>query len=113
MEFSQYKEILDSLPEGVMFCDMEHTIRYMNPAAETYYYVTRSYKDLVGKCVFDCHRPESKAAILALVEDMKNGGEGRRIGTSKIEGFRIYMIPIRDRDGVMIGYIDLFEHPND
>ena len=69
------------------------------------------YKDLIGKNLFECHRPESKAAILALVEDMKNGGEARRIGTSKIEGYRIYMIPVRDKDGNMIGYIDQFEHP--
>ena len=113
MECNAYREILNSLPMPVMFCDMDHVIRYMNPAAETYYYVTRPYKDLIGKCVFDCHKPESKAAILALVEDMKNGGEARRIGTSKIEGYRIYMVPVRDGDGRMIGYLDLFEHPND
>ncbi len=111
MEFNHYREILDSMPMGVLFCDMDHIIRYMNPAAEIYYYETRHYKDLIGKNLFECHRPESKAAILALVEDMKNGGEARRIGTSKIEGYRIYMIPVRDKDGNMIGYIDQFEHP--
>ena len=71
MEFNHYKEILDSMPMGVLFCDMDHIIRYMNPAAETYYYVTRPYNDLIGKCLFDCHRPESKAAILALVKGLR------------------------------------------
>jgi len=32
-----------------------------------------------------------------------------RVGTSGIEGYRIYMTPVRDDTGAMIGYLQRFE----
>ncbi|MDD3347498.1 PAS domain-containing protein [Oscillibacter sp.] len=113
MEFAYCREILDSWPMGILFCDLDHVIRYMNPAAEYYYYVTRSYRDLVGKSVLDCHRPETRERILALVEELKAGGGEKRIGTTKIEGYRVYITPVRDKDGTLIGYVDRFEDGKD
>ena len=107
-----YKAILDSWPMGILYCDLDHIIRYMNPAAEYYYYTTRGYKDLIGKSLFDCHKPETKDKIIDLVEQLKSGKGDMRIGTTKIEGYPVYLMPVRDGKGTLIGYVDRFADGN-
>ena len=113
MEFDHYREILDSWPMSILFCDMDHIIRYMNPAAEQHYYQHRSYQPLIGTNVLDYHKPETRERIYQLVEEMKAGGVEQRIGTVRGEGYRVHMMPVRDREGNMIGYCQKFLPPQD
>lgn len=100
--------ILDSLPYPVVFVDCGHIIRYLNKAAKYQYYSVRGYKDLIGKSLFDCHNPNSKEKILAAFERIKNHGNEVFIAVS-IKNQRIYMNPVRDDNGELIGYFERFE----
>jgi len=110
MDAKIYKYITESIPMPVLFCDADHIIRYLNREARRYYYETRPHPDLIGKNIKQCHKPETWERILSLYDRMKNEGLGEeRVGTSKIEGYRIYMTPVRDESGVLIGYLQRFE----
>jgi DUF438 domain-containing protein len=100
--------ILDSIPYPVVFVDASHIIRYMNKNAEFHYYSERGYRDLVGKSVFNCHNESSKGKILAAFEKLKNHGNEAFIGVG-IKNQRIYMNPVRDENGELIGYFERFE----
>lgn len=100
--------ILDSLPYPVVFVDASHIIRYMNSMAQYTYYQERGYRDLIGKSVFNCHNETSKEKILAAFEKLKSHGNEVFIGVS-IKNQRIYMNPVRDENGELIGYFERFE----
>jgi len=104
-----YKTILDSIEMPMLYCDINHTVQYLNPAAEHYYYVIRGCGDLIGKSLFDCHKVETKKKIIALVEQLKSGKGEMRTGTAPITGHRAYLMPVRDENGSLLGYIKRFE----
>ena len=110
MDAKIFEYIVESMPMPVLYCDMDHVIRYLNREAKRYYYVTRPFPEMVGKNHEECHKPETWLRILNLYEKMKNDGFGEeRVGTSEIEGYRIYMTPVRDDDGALVGYLQRFE----
>ncbi len=100
--------ILDSLPYPVVFVDSTHIIRYMNSTAQYHYYSERGYRDLLGKSIFCCHNENSKEKILAAFEKLKNHGNEVFIGLS-VRNQRIYMNPVRDESGELLGYFERFE----
>lgn len=100
--------ILGSIPYPIVFADCEHIIRYMNKAAEFHYYSQRGYRDLIGKSLFDCHNETSREKITAAFEKLKNHGNEIFIGIS-VKNQRIYMNPVRDENGELIGYCERFE----
>ena len=108
MEFSYHKEILDSWPTSILYCDMDHIIRYMNRAAKQHYYGARTYDDLIGTDMFNYHKPETCEKILELVEELKAGGGAKRMGTVRGEGYRVYLVPVREDDGTLVGYCQTF-----
>lgn len=110
MEFTQYREILDSLPNAIVYCDLDHVIRYMNPAAEHYYYELLDYENLLNKSLMDCHPPQAQTGILRLVEAMRQGAAETPLGTTSVNNYRIYVVPVRDKSGELIGYLEQFEH---
>ena len=100
--------ILDSIPYPILFVDCEHIIRYMNNAAKFHYYSERGYRDLIGKSLFECHNDSSKEKILAAFDKIKRHGNEIFIGVS-IKNLRIYMNPVRDENGELVGYFERFE----
>ena len=96
--------ILDSLKEPVVFCDLDHIIRYMNKAAIAHY---REGEALIGKSVLDCHNAKSQKQMLQIFSEMKEGLEERLITNN--EKCRIYMRAIRDDDGSLLGYYERYE----
>ncbi len=108
MDFELHKEILDSWPTSILFCDLDHVIRYMNRASRKHFYGARTYQDLIGTDVMQYHLPETREKILALVEGLKAGGGARRMGTVRGEGYRVYLVPVREEDGTLIGYCQHF-----
>lgn len=105
-EMTIMKGILDSYPYPIVFVDDTFTIRYMNRYAQYHYYQERGYKDLIGKSLFDCHdREASKERIRAAFEKMKSDGKEAFVGVN----LRIYMQPVRDGQGKLIGFFERFE----
>lgn len=100
--------ILDSIPYPILFVDCGHIIRYMNNAAKHHYYTERGYKDLIGKSLFECHNESSKEKIIAAFEKIKEHGNEIFIGVS-VKNQRIYMNPVRDGEGELVGYFERFE----
>lgn len=108
MERSLESYILDSLPYPVVFVDTEHIIRYLNREARYRYYEVRGYRDLIGKSLFDCHKDVSREMILKAVESLKHHGNEIFLKVSA-RNERIYINPVRDENGELIGYFERYE----
>jgi DUF438 domain-containing protein len=100
--------ILDSYTYPVVFADCDHVIRYVNNNSEYFYYKERGYDDLIGKSLFDCHNDKSKEKIIAAVENLKNHGMEPFLGVD-VKNRRLYIQPVRNENGELIGYIERFE----
>lgn len=107
-EVKMMSYILDSIPYPILFVDCGHIIRYMNNAAKYHYYTERGYKDLIGNSLFECHNEDSKEKIIAAIEKIKRHGNEIFIGVS-VKNQRIYLNPVRDEDGELVGYFERFE----
>lgn len=103
-----YEAILDSIPHRLVYVDTTHVIRYLNRAAKSWFYAKRGHSDLVGKSLFDCHKPESRDAILALYERLRQGEDAVFVKITK-EQEKASMIAVRDGGGQLIGYWERFE----
>ncbi len=109
MELENIKTcILNSIPYPILFVNCDHIITYMNDAAQYHYHKERGYDNLLGKSLFTCHNEKSKQKILEAFEKIKNHGNEVFIGVS-IKNQRIYMNPVRDEHGELIGYFERFE----
>lgn len=100
--------LLDSMPYPFVFADLEHVIRYMNKAAIRHYSEERGFKDLLGKSLFDCHNRESRRKILEAVEHFKSGG-GELFLKVNARNERVFVAPVRDAKGELVGYFERFE----
>ncbi len=108
MDATTLRLILDALPFPIVYVDMTHTIRLMNKRAKFHYYEERGYRDLVGKSLFECHNDKSKEKIVKIVERLKN--HGREVFLTVTDrNERIYVTPVRDDAGELIGYFERFE----
>lgn len=108
-ENTMLKAILDSYPYPIVFVDDTYIIRYMNRYAQYHYYQERGYRDLIGRCIFDCHdRESSEERIKAAFEKMKSDGKEAFVGVN-LRNLRIYMQPVRDASGKLIGFFERFE----
>ena len=99
--------ILDSLKDPLLFADTEHTIRYMNKAAVTYYSEGAS---LLGRSLLDCHNAQSQREIAEILAAFQSGDEEERLITDD-EKHRIYMRAVRGTDGQVLGYYERYEPP--
>lgn len=100
--------ILDAIPYPIVFVDTEDVIRYMNKRARYHYYEERGYRDLIGKSLFDCHCPESRKMIEEAVEGLRNHGQEIFLKVN-VRNERVYITPVRDGDGNLVGYFERFE----
>lgn len=109
MEHGQIAQlVLDSLPYPVVFVDCDHIIRYLNKTAQYHYYEMRGYRSLVGRSLFDCHQELSREKIVAAVEKLKNHSNEVFLGVG-VNNQRIYLNPVRDESGALVGYFERFE----
>jgi len=99
-----YKEILNSLVEPIIFCDVEHVIVFMNAAA------LERHKDenLLGSSIFDCHNENSNRIIKEIFSEMQNGLEEKKIVDN--DERRVFMRAVRDDAGRLLGYYERFEY---
>ena len=108
MEQKYLENILDAIHYQIVFVDLTHTIRFLNKQAKYEYCQVRGHKNLIGKSLFEYHNPKSKEHILAAVERFKNHGGEEFLSVSS-NNLRIYMTPVRDEQGELIGYFERYE----
>jgi DUF438 domain-containing protein len=108
MDETTLRLILDALPFPIVFVDTTHNIRFMNKRARFHYYEERGYRDLIGKSLFECHKEKSKERIIEIVETLKNHGRDSFLAVNATNE-RIYVTPVRDDSGELIGYFERFE----
>ena len=106
---SFFKSVIDSDTAPVVICDLEHTVRYMNPAS-----VERYHTDITGKSIKLCHNSDSNAKIDGVVAWFKESKNNNIVYTSRNdnENKDVYMVALRDDKGVLIGYYEKHEYRN-
>jgi DUF438 domain-containing protein len=102
------KAIVDSLPYPLVYVDLDHVIRYLNPMAVYHYQTERGYSDLLGQSLFNCHTEQSKEKILQAVERFKRGSQEIFL-TVSVKNHRLYISPVRNSEKELIGYYERFE----
>jgi len=100
-----FRAIVDSLLDEVVFCDTDHVIRHMNPAAVEHYDEGAA---LLGTSIFDCHNDESSTVIREVFAEMQAGLPERKITDN--DKMRIFMRAVRAPDGTLLGYYERYEH---
>ena len=108
-----YKSVLEQDRAAIVLCDLEHTIVYMNPVAAAHY-SKYGGASLIGKCLLDCHNPQSRESIEKVVAWFAKSPENNMIYTFHNEKQKkdIYMVALRDENGQLIGYYEKHEYRN-
>lgn len=108
-----FKSVLEQDRAAVVICDLNHVIVYMNPAAYKNYEKWGG-KELLGKCLLDCHNPESNENILKVVDWFAESPNNNMIYTSRNEKQNkdVYMVALRDENQTLIGYYEKHEYRN-
>ena len=108
-----FKSVLDQDRAAVVLCDLEHTIIYMNPAAEARY-AKSGGPALVGQSLLDCHNPQSNELIERVVAWFAQSPDHNLIYTfrNEKENKDVYMVALRDEAGKLIGYYEKHEYRN-
>jgi DUF438 domain-containing protein len=102
--------IIDAIPHRVVFADRDHIIRHLNKKAEDHHYVKRGRDCLLGKSLLDCHNPKSRRRIEEILARFLGGG-GEEFEGINPDNMRVFMTPVRDAQGALIGYYERHE-PN-
>lgn len=104
-----FKSVIDSDKAPVVICDLEHTVRYMNPAA-----VARYKVDITGKSIKSCHNAQSNEKIDRVVDWFKKSKENNTqyISHKDKDNRDVYMVALRDDNGELIGYYEKNEYRN-
>ena len=106
-----FKSVIEQDTAAVVICDTEHRIVYMNPAAVANYH-TYGGEKLVGKSIFDCHNEHSVETIRKVVSWFAKSETNNRVHTffNAKQQKDVYMVALRDDDGVLIGYYEKHEY---
>ena len=107
-----YNSILEQDRSAVVICNLKHEIIYMNPAAVNSYQKWGGNK-LLGKCLLDCHNPESREKIQQVVDWFKADENHNIVYTfhNEKQNKDVYMVALRD-EGELIGYYEKHEYRN-
>lgn len=110
MEASYYVErLIDTKPTPVVICDLEYRIVFMNTCAKQRYKKSNG-EDIVGKKLHAFVDIETLSKIDMVVEWFKESKENNKVFSQHTESNTdVYIIAIRDIDGELIGFTDIFE----
>lgn len=111
--YELFKSVIDMDTAAVVICDLSHKIVYMNSAAAERYKKSGGYA-LVGSSLLDCHNKASNEKIKQVVEWFGKSPDNNRVYTfyNPKENKDVYMIALRNGDGVLIGYYEKHEYRN-
>ena len=109
IDFAVLQAILDAYPYEVVFVDRTHTVRYLNKTA------CRRYGGMVvvGNSLFNCHNERTKPKIEEFLRRADAGEDEMFEVLNGQTGEREFFTPVRDQDGVVIGYFERHEKPWD
>ena len=110
MEASYYVErLIDTKPTPVVICDLEYRIVFMNTCAKQRYKKSNG-EDLVGRKLHSFVDLETLTKIDMVVEWFKESKDNNKVFSQHTESNTdVYIIAIRDEDGELIGFTDIFE----
>ena len=110
MEASYYVErLIDTKPTPVVICDLEYRIVFMNTCAKQRYKKSNG-EDLVGRKLHSFVDLETLTKIDMVVEWFKESKDNNKVFSQHTESNTdVYIIAIRDLDGELIGFTDIFE----
>ena len=114
MELNQYfKSIIETDSQAVVICDINHTIIYMNPAANERYSKHGGSK-LVGTSILDCHNEQSCEIIKKVIVWFSKSRNNNCVYTyhNDKDNRDVYMVALRDENGSLIGYYEKHESRN-
>lgn len=111
--YRHFKSLIDQDTSPVVLCDTTHKIIYMNPAA-CQRYSRYGGQALRGKNLLDCHDDKSRETINRVLDWFQSDPANNRIRTfyNEKENKDVYMIALRDEQGVLIGYYEKHEYRN-
>ena len=95
----------DALGDPVLVADLDHAVRYMNPAATAFY---EGGAALMGTNLLDCHKEEeSRKTIRAILVEMRDGLD-EKLYYDK-DGEKVYMVAVRTDGGALVGYYERYD----
>jgi len=102
------KWLIEAIPYPVLFADLTHTIRYMNRRAKFEYEEVLGYRNLLGSSLLDCHNEQSCDKIREIVKRFEEHGAEEFLTVTN-RNQRVYMTPVRDENGSLVGYFERYE----
>lgn len=104
-----FRSILEQDKAPVVVCDTDSTVVYMNPSAIAYYGT-----DLTGKSVKSCHPAAANEKIDRVLAWFKKSRDNNIVYTyrNNEKNKDVYMVALRDAEGVLIGYYEKHEYRN-
>lgn len=107
------KEILESILDAyayeIVFVDCNHIVQYMNKTAKQRY----GNRVVIGNSLFNCHNENSKHKIEEFLKRADNGEDEMFETYNKKTGEREFFVPVRNKQGEVIGYFERHEMPWD
>lgn len=104
-----FKSILEQDRSPIVVCDISSTVVYMNPSA-----ILRYKRDLTGKSIKACHPAAANEKIDKVLEWFNKSYDNNIVYTFRNdeENKDVYMVALRDGDGMLIGYYEKHEYRN-
>ncbi|MHA1448278.1 MAG: PAS domain-containing protein [Candidatus Hodarchaeales archaeon] len=97
-----FLSILNSIQSEIVFCDVNHTVLFINDHAK------EKYKDSglkIGDSIFSCHKKEDSHRIIKESFARLEKGENRTLlYKSEKTGPDVYLVAVRDNNGKLLGY---------
>ncbi len=105
------KEVLEALLDAyayeIIFVDRNHIVRYMNKTAKLRY----GNRVIIGNSLFNCHNENTKGKIEDFLKRADNGEDEMFQVLNGKTGEREFFVPVRDKEGQVIGYFERHEMP--
>ncbi len=101
--------ILDAYAYEIVFVDRTHIVRYMNKVAKQRY----GDRVIIGNSLFNCHNENSKIKIEELLQRADAGEDEMFELYNGKTGEREFFVPVRNKQGEVIGYFERHEMPWD
>lgn len=99
--------ILDAYAYEIIFVDRNHIVRYMNKTAKIRY----GQRVIIGNSLFNCHNENTRGKIEEFLRRADNGEDEMFQVLNGKTGEREFFVPVRDKEGKVIGYFERHEMP--